>query len=154
MQLSNKTPLNKSPNKLKITVKRKRIPLRKLVHDKPLNEAIEALKSIRTMDGFGELEFLHKHTLTLKYSDVETLELVAQREETDKEYSDRQHALAKQREEQEARKRAKAIKDKQLAEAREQARKDNAMSQIKTMLDANKLTEAELIEFLSSYGLK
>ena len=70
-----------------VEIDRKRIPLRTLLHGKEIRDAAKSLESFRMK--LNEKEFLYGAKLYIDWKDYGTVDIVARRLETDKEFADR-----------------------------------------------------------------
>jgi hypothetical protein len=105
----------KSTDRKTLTIKKLRIPLRKLLDGKEIREAAKNLEDFRLK--MNELEILQGAKLTVKYDNWDsTFDLVATRPETDAEMNDR---LEKARLALEAKQRREA--EKKATEAKREA---------------------------------
>jgi len=114
-------PKNKQDRKT-VEIDRKRIPLRTLLHGKEIRDAAKSLEEFRMK--LNEKEFLYGAKLYIDWKDYGTVDIVARRLETDKEYADRlerARIAEEQKLRREAERAAAAVKRAELEEFRRRA---------------------------------
>ena len=77
----------KNQSRKTIELGSKRVPLKKLLHNKEIREAAKALEEFRL--NFNEQEILHGGRITLKVGTYGEVTAVVKRPETDNEYNER-----------------------------------------------------------------
>jgi hypothetical protein len=105
-----------------VEIDRKRIPLRTLLHGKEIRDAAKKLEEFRMK--LNEKEFLYGAKLYVDWKDYGTVDIVARRLETDKEYADRleRARIAEElKARREAERAAAAVKKAQMEEFRRRA---------------------------------
>lgn len=121
--------MTKKMERKTIEIDRKRIPLRSLIHGKEIREAAKSIEDFRMK--LNEKEFLYGAKIYVDWKDYSSVDIVARRLETDKEFTDR---LEKQRLAAEAkveRERIKKIKAEERAREEEANKKARIAEYIK-----------------------
>ncbi len=121
--------MTKKMERKTIEIDRKRIPLRSLLHGKEIRDAAQSIETFRMK--MNEQEFLYGAKLYVDWKDYGSVDIVARRPETDKEFEDR---LEKQRLAVEAkaeRERIKKIKAEERAREEEANKKARIAEYIK-----------------------
>lgn len=108
--------MSKKQERKTVELDRKRIPLRSLLHGKEIREAGKALSDFRMK--LNEKEFLYGAKIYVDWKDYSTVDIVARRLETDKEYADRleRQRIAEEQKRERERKRAEIAAAKAAAE--------------------------------------
>ncbi len=131
-----------------VEINSKRIPLRKLLHNKEIREAAKALEDVRL--AFKEEEILYGAKLHVKWIDYNEVNIVASRLETDQEFADR---LEKQRLAEEAkqeRARIRKLREQERARLEEANRKERIANHIRDLAKSNGLTSRDLETILNA----
>ena len=105
-----------------VEIDRKRIPLRSLIHGKEIRDAAKSLEAFRMK--LNEQEFLYGAKLYIDWKDYSTVDIVARRLETDKEYADRlerARIAEEQKRRREIERAAAAVKRAEMEEFRQRA---------------------------------
>jgi hypothetical protein len=105
-----------------VEIDRKRIPLRSLIHGKEIRDAAKSLEEFRMK--LNEKEFLYGAKLYIDWKDYSTVDIVARRLETDKEYEDRlekARIAAEQKALRDRKRAAEAVKRAELEQFRQRA---------------------------------
>lgn len=153
---SSPTKPNKSLERQTVVIGRRRVPLKKMLHNQEIRVAAKNLEDFRLH--FKEEEILYGAKIRLEFDTFnDELFAITERLETDQEYADRQEILRQAAE-------AKAERDRKRAEA--QARKEEReraleakraeaerlknLEDLKVIVKQMKLTDKEIVDILAA----
>jgi RPA family protein len=140
---------NKLDRKM-VEIGKKRIPLRSLIHNKPIREAAKALEDARLH--FNEQEIMLGAKLIVKWETGGDAYLYALRLETDNEYNRRLEEARKAEEAKAERARIRKLQEAERAKKAQIMRKQNAFETIIRTAQENGLSAKELAELVKSLG--
>lgn len=129
-----------------VEIGRKGIPLRSLMHGKEIREAAAAIENFRMK--MNEQEFLYGAKIYIDWKDYGTVDIVARRPETDKEYEDRLERTRIAEEQKRERERKRKEKEAIQARERELRKRADALLAIRTLAKEQGITEKELVDSL------
>jgi len=125
-----------------VEIGKKRVPLRKLIHNKEIREAAQALEDFRL--NFNEQEILLGAKLIVKYEAGGDAMLYALRPETDNEYSKRLEAYRIAEEQKAERAQKRKLQEAERQRKLESERKNDALASIERLIKSNGLTPKDL----------
>lgn len=140
--------MDKKIERKTVEVGRKRVPLRKILHNKEIRIAAKALEDFRLQ--LVEQEFLLGAKIILQIDTYGELIAVAKRPETDNELEKRLEKARIAQEQKVERERKRKIAEVERAKKLEVDRKKNAIESIKRIAQTNNLSAEELADMLKS----
>lgn len=138
----------RKPNTERKTVEidRKRIPLRSLMHGKEIRDAAKALEDFRLK--LKEQEFLYGAKLYIDWKEYQTVDVVARRLETDKEFEDRLERTRIAEEQKRKREEERKKREAEQARQRELRKRADALETIRKLAREQGISDKELVDSL------
>lgn len=122
-----------------VEIKRKRLPLKKLLHGHEIREAMAQMEQFRRQ--FNEEEFFYGGQLYLEVVDYDRIDAVCKRLETDKEYNERMEAIR-------AREQLKFEREQKRLE-REEQRRLRKEAEAKAAAETQRLNDLEALKAMA-----
>ena len=138
--------MTKTNQRKTVEVARKRIPLRKLLHNKEIRVAAKNLEDFRLQ--LIEQEFLLGATITVQIDTYGEVIAVAKRHETDNEYAKRMEKARLAEEAKKERERKRKIAEAEKVKLLEVSRKRNAINTVENWIRNHDLTIDDLASVL------
>lgn len=138
--------MTRKQEKKTIEIDRRRIPLKKLLHNKEIREAAKALEDFRL--GLNEQEFLYGAKIYVVMAEFGEAHAVARRLETDKEFMDRMERARIAAELKRERERKRALQAEERARNEEFRRRAAAVETIRKMARESGMSTKDLVDLL------
>lgn len=140
--------MTKTPERKRVEIGSKRIPLKKLLNGKEIRDAAKALEDFRLH--FNEHEILYGAKLTIKMDTYGEAVLYAHRPESDNEMAKRIETARILAEEKAERARKRKLMEAEREKKRQAERKENIAQRVKEMALSNGVTIEELTAMLKT----